>query len=423
MAASDHEAFEHILTSNVDESAISALVGSLESQLASPTIKDSSEQNSSHSGLTNHVEDSRVAHTSKAKAGLQNDIEINANAPNGSNSHLPESQTVNSNSVAASTITQSSVSPGEQVLPIGINSTLNSLTVANVNNNSQPIVKFTPASNTSVNSVLGTQPVSNQVLVTVGSTNTGTVVAPATQTGGVTVSLNSNLSEVSLPNHNAVTISAGQTGSNVGTVSAIHSLANVAAAQAPISIPNTSLALTNSVPRLATVQQTVSSTVTINTNNVPRPKVVMQGKPAGIRMVAAQSTPQTVIPVSVPVSTVKLPNANPANSNVITLANKSANAQTVTVVRPGVTTQPQLHIGNRLPGAVVAGQTKVLAPRTITTPVRIAPQQVTTRPQLNTVRERELERGFKIKVTCASRRPSITDGQFAANGVGSVLTE
>lgn len=376
---------EKLFTSEVDESEISALVGSLESQLASPTIKDSVGQNSTHTVLSNHVDGDRVkTPVSTNTASVQgkavlvpNNSEITVNASNGSNNHAPRNQISNVNSVVANAMTQSGNNSGIHVLST-VNSTARN--VASPSPNSPANVKLT-----SIPSV-----VNNQVLVTVGSTNSGTVGLSSTQNTVNAVTLNSTLSQSGLPNHNSVTVV--QSGSNVqGTTSGIHSLASVAAAQSPLTIPNTSLApgSNGTEPRI-TVQQNDTGSVTpvnVNTINVPRTKIVMQNKPTEIRMVA-QTQPQTVIPSSqqqtLNVSTVKVPNANPASTNVITLANKPANPQTVTVVRPNVSTQPQqVQIVNRVPGAVAA-QPKVLAPRTISTPIRIAPQTL-TRPQLNTV--------------------------------------
>ena len=381
---------EKLFTSEVDENEISALVGSLESQLASPTIKDSTGQNSTHPVLSNHAEGLRVetpvsSHTThtasaKGKAGLlQNNSEISANASNGSNNHPSHNQVLNANSIPANAVTQSSSNTGVHVLS-NVNSS--PLTIGSVTSPSPN----TPANVNSVNLV--SQPnvgVPNQVFVTVGSTNTGTVVIGSTQNSLNAVTLNSTVPQRVLPNHNTVTNSVVQsTGSNVqGTTSAIHNLASVAAAQAPLTIPNTSLAPgpDGSAPRITVQRNDTGSATPVNTVNVPRTKLVMQSKPPEIRMVA-QSQPQPVIPSSqqqtLNVSTVKIPNANPASSNVITLANKPSNPQTVTVVRPNVTTHQQVQIVNRLPGTVAA-QPKVLAPRTITTPIRIAP----TRPQVS----------------------------------------
>ena len=391
---------ESLFANQVDENEISALVGSLESQLASPPIKDSAGQNSSHSVLSNHVEGVGVStpvssHTVTApgKAGLlQNNSEIRANASNGSNNHASHNQVLSANSISTNAVSQSSANTGVHVLSSVNSSPLTTRNVASPSPNSRATVN-------NISSTLVSQPnvgVPNQAFVTVGSTNTGTVVIGSAQNSRNTVTLNSTVPQgvTVLPNHNTVTNSVVQsTGSNVqGTTSAIHNLASVAAAQAPLTIPNTSLAPgpNGSAPRITVQQNDTRSTtpVNINTVNVPRTKLVMQSRPPEIRMVA-QNQPQTVIPSSqqqtLNVSTVKIPNANPASSNVITLANKPANPQTVTVVRPNTTTQPQqVQIINRVPGTVAA-QPKVLAPRTVNnTPIRIAPQQV-ARPQVNTV--------------------------------------
>ncbi len=386
---------EKLFTSEVDESEISALVGSLESQLASPTIKEAAGQNSTQPVLSNHVEVSRVttpvsSHlslttTAPVKVGvLQSNAEISANAPNGSNNHVQNNQTVDANSISTNAMTQSGHSPAVHVLSTGVNS-LQAVTTGNVaspSNNAQPTVKYTAISNSAFVSQPGAGAAPNPVFVTVGSTNAGTVVLASTQNSLNPVTINTTVSQQGiLPNHTV------QSGSSVqGPVSAIHSLASVAAAQAPLSIPNTSLAPgPNGTTARINVQQTDSTSVVApvsnNTINVPRPKIVMQGKPTELRMVT-QTLPQTIASVTqqqqpqqpqqtLNVSTVKVPNANPANSNVITLANKPA-AQTVAVVRP--TTQPQVQIVNRIPVSGAA-QPRVLAPRTIATSIRIAPQQ------------------------------------------------
>ena len=372
---------------SIDESEISKIVGSLESQLASPTIKDSTGQNSAHSVLSNHVEGVRVetpvsSHTNHTvttpgKTGLlQSNSEINANASNGGNNHASLNQVFNVNSISTSAMTQSNTG-----IHAVNSSPLTARNVASPNSNSPANAKFTSVPSANINSTLVSQPstgVHNQVYVTVGSTNTGTIVLGSTPNVVNTVTLNSTAPPGVLPNHNSVTNSVVQSGSNVqGQTSAIHSLASVAAAQTPLTIPNTSLAPgPNSAPGHQN-DGAASTTVNINTVNVPRTKLVMQSKPPDIRMVT-QTQAQTVIPSSqqpaVHVSTVKVPNANPASTNVITLGNKPVNPQTVTVVRPNATSQPQqVQIVNR-PGTVSA-QPKVLAPRTITTPIRIAPQQ------------------------------------------------
>ena len=371
---------EKLFSSSINEDEVSKLIGSLENSLASPTIKDSTGQNSAHSVLSNHVEGVRVetpvsSHTNHTvstpgKAGLlQSNSEINANASNGSNNHASLNQVFNVNSISTSGVHVVSSSP------------LTARNVASPNSSTSANVKFTSVPSANINSTLVSQPnigVHNQVYVTVGSTNTGTIVLGSTPNIVNTVTLNSTAPPGVLPNQNSVTNSVVQPGSNVqGQTSAIHSLASVAAAQTPLTIPNTSLA---PGPNGAPGQQNdtaAATTVNINTVNVPRTKLVMQGKPPDIRMVA-QTQAQTVIPSSqqpaMHVSTVKVPNANPANTNVITLANKPVNPQNVTVVRPNAASQPQqVQIVNR-PGPVSA-QPKVLAPRTITTPIRIAPQQ------------------------------------------------
>lgn len=387
-----------LLNSDVDDAAINALVGSLESQLASPPITESAGQNSVNSTVSNHVGGPQVVasvntniqqHTSSltttpGKAGLlQTTAHFTPNVANGGNNHGSQAHILSVTSNPTSAITQA-VNAGAQ-----INSNVSQSLLTSVSSNVTAI-NSTPLQG-------GTSGVPKQVIVTVGSTNTGTVVLPSSQNSVTTVPV--TLPQAVIPNHTTITNSI-QPGSNIqGTSSSgIHSLANVAAAQKPITIPSTipiTSGTNGNAPRIVTVQQHNSKTnspLTINTTNVPRPQIVMQNKPPDIRMVAhtqphiiaSPAQPQTLNISSAQTPTQVITPAS-TNANVITIA--KPNPQTVTVVRPNATTQPgiapqQIQIVNvNARPTTATPQPKPLAPRTQTTPIRIAPQQaIVNRP-------------------------------------------
>ncbi|XP_021352756.1 transcription initiation factor TFIID subunit 4-like [Mizuhopecten yessoensis] len=130
---------DDLITSEIDESAVSALVGALEGQLASPTHKDNSQSISESSINNNHI---TTASTPVACTASSFNI-VQTNVTQGLKGlSLPNSVTVNSVTSPLVKLTQSD----PQI--IGINSIINSNNVAASNNNTQNN-RESPASNSS----------------------------------------------------------------------------------------------------------------------------------------------------------------------------------------------------------------------------------------------------------------------------------
>ncbi|XP_033755591.1 transcription initiation factor TFIID subunit 4-like [Pecten maximus] len=120
---------DDLITSEIDESAVSALVGALEGQLASPTHKDNSQSISESSINNNHI---TTASTPVACTASSFNIVQTTNVTQGLKGlSLPNSVTVNSVTSPLVKLTQSD----PQI--IGINSIINSNNVAASNNNTQ----------------------------------------------------------------------------------------------------------------------------------------------------------------------------------------------------------------------------------------------------------------------------------------------
>ena len=217
---------EELFNKDVDETALSALVGSLESQLASPTLKDPPQHSSAGAVHSNHVDAARVGDAisqhsqvlSQAgqKAGLvHNNAQISVNTVNGRKDSISQSQLINLNSVASSSPGLNNSTSGVSLqqrshqgspLTSAAHATSGNVVSSNVTNSTIP--------QTQINSNASQPPHLNsdhRTVVTIpGSTNTGTIV-----------------SGVPAPGHP----------SQVGG-SAIYNLASVAAEQSPISISN-----------------------------------------------------------------------------------------------------------------------------------------------------------------------------------------
>ncbi|XP_060077084.1 transcription initiation factor TFIID subunit 4-like [Ylistrum balloti] len=120
---------DDLITSEIDESAVSALVGALEGQLASPTHKDNSQSISESSINNNHI---TTASTPVACTASSFNIVQTTNVTQGLKGlSLPNSVTVNSVTSPLVKLTQSD----PQI--IGINSIINSNNVAASSNNTQ----------------------------------------------------------------------------------------------------------------------------------------------------------------------------------------------------------------------------------------------------------------------------------------------
>ncbi len=395
---------EDFLSSEVDESVISALVGSLETELASPTNRDPPHQNSTSFVNSNHVDNTRAGDAVSThsevntqagqKAGLlQTNSQISANNTNGSNNSVSHAQLLGLNSIVTSTVEQANSSPGVSLVTT-VNSHSSPLTIVSSASGSVNAGNVTPSnvSNASIKTDSGSQQgpngVPKQVIVTIGSTNTGTVFGSSSQQNSI--SQNSTVVQTS----------------NSSGGSAIYNLASVAAEQPPLSVPNNAQIKTQPVsqqgrlPGSLTVREQLEQqkdqkqaiTIVNPGTTINKAQFVMkseqiptQVKPhvhSGKQEVKLMSQPQ-VIAASSPAVTqhtmnmVRTTAATTTSSGVITLT-KPTPQQTVTVVRPP-TSQIQILTNPR--GASPLMQQKILAPR-MNTPIRIAPQQ----PQTQVIR-------------------------------------
>ena len=389
MAAAN--SLDEILNCTVDESAISALVGSLESQLASPTSKDPAQQTSASSVHQNHVGQGSTASTTcvtgvSATGANTHAVQTSINKPLAPN--IVNVQPVNS--------VNGSKEHTSQPQFLGINSVVNSLA------NSLPV----------------------QTTALVNSVSSGTSVLPTTAAAVV----KSESNPTSAPKQ--IVVSVGSTNPVYGTpttvttnnASAIYNLANVASEQQPMLVPGSNIAPvsgTTTVPAKVEAlqpkpdvkppqQQVVVNVVNAPTTvQQPRPQFVLksektnmgvQQQHGAVRFVTQPAQPQVqpvaniqMVPRTVVTTALKSATMTSVTTSVITITRPAA-PQTVTVLRAPTATTPgnaqaaavassQIQFVNMPRGSqVTTGTTvtqKVLAPRVITgtpAPIRIAQQ-------------------------------------------------
>ena len=361
---------DDLLNAVVDGQEISAIVGTLESQLASPTNQEASNQNSTASANSNHVGEGRVGertsvHSSGAgpnagqKPGLvESNSQITLNAANGSKDSITQAQILGLNSVVtSSTHALNSTSAGTVIPNVNHTVTLghNGNVVSSLKLNAGPNVSIKSESDHANN-------LPKPVIVSIGSTNTGTVVVTS---------------------QNCV-VQPGVTTNSGG--SAIYNLASVAAEQAPLSVPQNSQVRPQLVVQQAkTVREQLKDK---NTTGLNKAQFVVKQEPnksPQVRPVVTNAQGQIVtVSSSVPQShnvnaspvgkSPTPPSSNVIISNTVTSA---TNAQTVqgAVVRPQVSQNIQVISVNPGQPRMAGGtpQQRTIAPRVITSaPIRIA---------------------------------------------------
>ena len=388
---------EDFLNSDVDESAISALVGSLETQLASPTARDPPAQNSTASATSNHVHGPQVAsgvpHGEPVQAAVSSlkpqpgQVQI-TNANGGKDPHLIG---LNSVVTAANTVAANS----------NVKSTHTNAS-ANVIHPSPVTISTTTSGGTTTQPVSSAGFLPKQVIVSIGSTNAGTVVLGAAQ---------NNIVYSNSVSNSAVTVGGtARTGNNsVPGNSAIYDLASIAAEQQRLTVPlDSKPAPTTTAPLTVRAQleqrkdeKPPQQMVVVQPQPKSQPQFVVKREPsvAGATVrppvnapfsvkqeVKFISQPQTTLQTVMtrPVAPINVAPASApgsvsaASSNVITIT-KGLNAQqTMTVLRPPVSSQPtqQIQIVSANNPRAGINVNQKLAPRVnAAQPVRIAPQQ------------------------------------------------
>ena len=411
---------EEILNSEIDESAISALVGSLESQFASPTPKDTLQQNLTTSLNRNHhcSEQDRVLVTNAAR----ND-QISAVAPSllvanttviaGQKPPLPvdciarvPSRNTNGSNISIAPPSQLSsvnslVAPVTGAVTLGLSNVNTCGGVQAVQNLMQtghtPPVPFNvialPKPDAKLATGLSPSNVHRHVIVTVGSTNSGTIGYQTVTPNCVNIQhLNTStppLISTHVQNVGVTNVTNSLPGNPV------YNLANAPPDQMPITLPvgadgmmlvGNRLAVQEQLDKQkdAKAPQQVVVNVVNTAGNVSQQHIVTKPESAaGVKPeVKFVTQPPNMATMHV------MPNAS---TNVITITNKTLQAgaaQTVKVVRaPAVASavQPHMQIVNVNPAIaarMVQPAQKPLAPRIPTTSsIRIAaaPQAIPMR--------------------------------------------
>ena len=415
---------EEILNSEVDESAISALVGSLESQLASPTPKAATQQHLTTSFLSNHncgeqagaplynAQESRI---SSVVVGPSLDHKSVLHTT--SDASMPPQSTNGSNELARNPAhllagINSMVTPGSAAA-FG--------TFANVNTRglAPGTAPAAPHSNlhrgamgdSRLTSVAGGIP--THAVVTIGSTNTGTIAYHPPNSGNVIHHINASSPSI-VSNTNMTTVNHATNVMNNLTGNAMFNLANVAAEQKPLMLPMSMMNDGKQLTSLSAVagQMTVREQIEKQQRDVnKRQHVVVNILNASNAQKNPQNTPtqpvyvSQTMPAMSPVQRMHLASSLPMattglTSGVITLPGTPSTPQAVTVVRhssssPSAPQQQHIQIVNMnntsTPRMAVSSQ-KTLAPRLvpatsirIATPPPVQPQPVPIRAPGNVV--------------------------------------
>ncbi|XP_035225918.1 transcription initiation factor TFIID subunit 4-like isoform X2 [Stegodyphus dumicola] len=371
---------EDMLTSAVDESAVTALVGSLESQLASSNIQLSSQDVNTTSVTVNHVNNAVLVddNVTRLLDGQKQGV-------------IAVSQAVSLINVGKSAVSASQIG----------DASASSTVTTNTSNVLATLPGALPASGY-ITQVTGSQqsffsPVSGNITVN-RSTNSQEIKVVYTSQSVVsqinsTCTINTRsktaaAAAASMPNDSPsnmglINVRPNQTPS----MSAIYDLANVASQQSPIVTSNT--CNTTSTATTSQVQVTIANGKQNATKSVPDSKLTdKSGKPpVSTRSQDTISVPNTVVQTTVMhqmgTNVIQVNNPTVVSKGLVTTSQPvSVVSQVVTnpsLLTPGVQI---VNVNPRLGVQGLAGQ-KTLAPRVMlaTNPVRIAaaPQILTAR--------------------------------------------
>ncbi len=390
---------EDILNSEVDESAIKSLVGSLESKLLSPTTRDTSGHNTLAPENTNHVGEAHITSAGPVTVAHRVDQhDIHSGNPCNARFPVPGLQSLPSTNGSKETVAQSQI--------IGVNSTVGPVVVTRTLTNAFPHTTQQAIDIKPPNILLKSEPnvavPKPTVLVSVGSTNSGTV---------------------SLGNTNTVITNGVTNQSGVPAVrnSPVLSLTNVAAERKPLLVSNlpdkkpihisnalspsvfhqTSISGVDIKPSLASVGLTQPRPAIVQTvvKQEALPRNVSSGAVLNVSPATSIKSEVKFVPQPVPVvrqpvqgltnAILKTSTLTPGSSNVITLSRPMSSSPHVTVLRPPTVSQVatgnvsqssgqaiQIVTNPPRPTNIVSGA-KVLAPapRPAGVPIKIAPQQ------------------------------------------------
>ncbi|KFM75890.1 hypothetical protein X975_13213, partial [Stegodyphus mimosarum] len=370
---------EDMLTSAVDESAVTALVGSLESQLASSNIQLSSQDVNTTSVTVNHVNNAVLVddNVTRLLDGQKQGV-------------IAVSQAVSLINVGKSVVSASQIG----------DASVSSTVTTNTSNVLATLPGALPASGY-ITQVTGSQqsffsPVSGNITVN-RSTNSQEIKVVYTSQSVVsqinsTCTINTRsktaaAAAASMPNDSPsnmglINVRPTQTPS----MSAIYDLANVASQQSPIVTSNT--CNTTTTATTSQVQVTIANGKQNTTKSVPDSKMTDKGgkPPVNTRSqdtISVPNTVQTTVMHQMGTNVIQVNNPTVVSKGLVTTSQPvSVVSQVVTnpsLLTPGVQI---VNVNPRLGVQGLAGQ-KTLAPRVMlaTNPVRIAaaPQILTAR--------------------------------------------
>ncbi|XP_013410808.1 transcription initiation factor TFIID subunit 4-like isoform X1 [Lingula anatina] len=384
---------EEILNLDVDENAISAVIGSLESQLASPTLKDVPHQISINAGTHNHVNSQQVsgASTSASQTGSNHTHTV------ASGTSVPSSQISN----AGPNVNKGALHPNQL---IGINSIISSGRSTPQNSASSGVTVITGGVTSSPQltggGAQGEVKVVTQTQSILQQTQPSSVVRTNVQNSGPNVIISQSCgaqnSSSSLINHSA---------SN-----AIYNLATIAAEQKPLAVTTQNQQqqqqqdnsqYTSGIIKVENSGERKPMVITTATGNSSQKSQIVLKQDTKMQPQSVATTMKQESSPSTPARTIQIlnsANANttlkgstPGTSNVITV--NAIQQQQQGVFRPTITTSiggSQIQfVTTTNPAGTAVGQ-KSLAPRIVQTPIRIAaaPQQqplLAPRPGSNTI--------------------------------------
>ncbi|XP_023234608.1 uncharacterized protein LOC111634134 [Centruroides sculpturatus] len=366
------KSLEDMLSSDVDESAVSALVGSLESQLLSSNIHIPSQDVQTS---LNHINCDSLRDGQKLGP---------------TSTHLTQASSI-LNKTNSQVVTNNATSPStpNTVMVTLAGALPASGYISQVTSPAQQALLNTSAGrNSDIKIVYSPQP----------TTNTSSTVIQA-QRGKVTTVPNGNVGRPATTVGPVITMAGASVVTTAG-MTAIQNLANIASQQAPLMIPNACTTPPSTIPisvnakqvvtRLTVREQLEQKQQTEKLNVKTQPQLMIKEESSGVHQPHDSTNviiPLTQAPPPVVTNVIQVSSATPTvvtvakttQSQSQTQPGQPVNVVTQVVSNPNILPGVQIvNVSPRTQG--IAGQ-KTLAPRLVFgNPVRIAPQMLTARP-------------------------------------------
>ncbi|XP_067125681.1 transcription initiation factor TFIID subunit 4-like [Centruroides vittatus] len=366
------KSLEDMLSSDVDESAVSALVGSLESQLLSSNIHIPSQDVQTS---LNHINCDSLRDGQKLGP---------------TSTHLTQASSI-LNKTNSQVVTNNATSPStpNTVMVTLAGALPASGYISQVTSPAQQALLNTSAGrNSDIKIVYSPQP----------TTNTSSTVIQA-QRGKVTTVPNGNVGRPATTVGPVITMAGASVVTTAG-MTAIQNLANIASQQAPLMIPNACTTPPSTIPisvnakqvvtRLTVREQLEQKQQTEKLNVKTQPQLMIKEESPGVHQPHDSTNviiPLTQAPPPVVTNVIQVSSATPTvvtvakttQSQSQTQPGQPVNVVTQVVSNPNILPGVQIvNVSPRTQG--IAGQ-KTLAPRLVFgNPVRIAPQMLTARP-------------------------------------------